>query len=138
MIPPGTGSLRHTLSTRGSERGNEGLKCRGSLKNYTSTYMCVAALAACSGGRGADVQWTFADGRSCTEANVVDVAIRDADRTEIARAACTAHELRVDRDGIVIVEAMGLRGTVLYRARALIEPGDEAEPVVLRFVGGDP
>jgi methyl coenzyme M reductase subunit C len=96
----------------------------------------VVFSAGCADASTTTIRWSFADHRTCTEANVVTVVVSDGAR-EIARVACDEDgaALRADVVGVpVVVEALGYHGTPLYRASVEAHAG--ATNVVLRFVGG--
>jgi len=92
----------------------------------------VVFLAGCGGGEATRLRWSFADHRTCAEANVVTIAVRDGER-EVARVACGRESAEVSADAIV-VEALGYHGTVLYRGRAAVQSAETS--VTLRYVGG--
>ncbi len=92
----------------------------------------VVFLAGCGGGEATRLSWSFADHRTCAEANVVTIAVSDGAR-EVARVACSSDGAEVSADALV-VEALGYHGTVLYRGRAVVRSAETS--VTLRYVGG--
>jgi hypothetical protein len=82
------------------------------------------------------VSWSFADHRSCAEANVVDVVIVDDAGAEIVRVACGTSDVTLDdrASEAIVIEARGHDGTLLYSGRAVLR--DARAEVTLRYVGG--
>lgn len=96
----------------------------------------VVILAGCEATGATSLRWSFADHRTCAEANVVTIAVRDDER-EVVRGACADDVLRVgaERAGdALVVEALGYHDTALYRGRVVVKGDDTA--VTLRYVGG--
>jgi hypothetical protein len=96
----------------------------------------IVFLTGCTSGETTWLSWSFADHRTCAEANVVTIAVRDGAR-EVARIACVdeAVALAAERTaGELVVEALGYHGTVLYRGHAVAQA--EQTRVTLRYVGG--
>jgi len=88
------------------------------------------------------LSWTFADGRSCTEAGVPYLYVGPPDADEYTRLDCSGglgQEVDAGRfpAGPLVVEAPSVGGATLYRARAEMPAEDPAVlSVVLVFVGG--
>ena len=96
----------------------------------------VVFLTACADGSGTTIDWSFADHRTCAEADVVTVVVRDAER-ELVRAPCDPASTAVDAvtEGEALrVEAIAYHGTVMYRGHAVA--GGARTHVTLRYVGG--
>lgn len=96
----------------------------------------IVFLTGCTGGEATRLSWSFADRRTCAEANVVTIAVRDVAR-EVARVPCTDEVVALDAEHSaheLAVDAIAYHGTVLYRGRAIVQ-ADETR-VTLRYVGG--
>jgi hypothetical protein len=110
---------------------------RGLLRKRAQSYMWVVViLSGCGRLSTASVECTFADHRTCTEANTDTIVVRSGTR-ELARVACTREPFAIantDRGDVLVIEAQGHLGTPLYRASARATRAHLA--VVLRYVGG--
>ena len=128
--------MSNRLPTERQRRLSDVRKPLGSFVKTELWYMWVVVFfAACDGDTSHTVRWTFADHRSCADANVTTIVVREGAR-ELGRASCVEGEVAlVDRAAdaqAVVVEAQSHAGTALYRAR--LREGDDE--VTLRFVGG--
>lgn len=125
-------AMSHTLPTPRPHPWKGVRKLRGSQRKILLSYMWVVVfLAACSGDGGPSLRWTFADHRTCAEANVVTIAIRAGAR-ELTRVACEDGVAKIDSQDDLVVEAVAYHGTVMYRGHAR----EGAASVTLRYVGG--
>ena len=96
----------------------------------------VVFLAGCGRIENTTVHGTFADHRTCADANVTTILVRAEDH-ELARVDCNDEAFAIANTELgtaLIFEALGHRGTVLYRGHAEVH-GDRTR-VTLRYVGG--
>ncbi len=109
--------------------------------------LAAAFLAACDGSAASSGQlllsWTFADGRSCSEAGAPSVYVGPpgGDHTRLDCASGVGRTVDAGRfpSGPLEVEAVSADGAPLYRAEAEMPAADPATlSVVLVFVGGAP
>jgi hypothetical protein len=122
---------------------------------HVASVVITAALAAaflcpaCEGSQPATegqllLSWTFADGRSCSEAGVPSVYVGPPGSNSYTRLDCGAGLGQAVDAGRVLpgpldVEAVSAGGAPLYRAAAEMPAKDPAVlSVVLVFVGGVP
>jgi hypothetical protein len=115
----------------------------------TASLAAAFLSPACDGSQTATagqllLSWTFADGRSCSEAGVPFVYVGPVDATTYTRLDCTSglgQSVDAGRfvPGPLNVEAVSVGGAPLYRARTDMPAEDPAAlSVVLVFVGGAP
>jgi len=130
--------MSHTLPTPLRRWGIRTSKSHGLLQKSLNAYMWVVVfLGGCGTAVDTSVECSFADHRSCADANVTTLSVRRGDR-EIARVDCRdeAFAIANTEEGPVVVDALGYHGTVLYRGRADVTGARTR--VTLRYVGGAP
>jgi len=128
--------MSHTLPTPLPTWGESIRKSHGLLQKCLSAYMWVVVfLGGCGTSVDTSVECSFSDHRTCADANVTTLSALRGDR-EIMRVACgdVAFAIANIEPGRIVVEALGHRGTVLYRGHADVT-GPHTR-VTLRYVGG--
>ena len=156
---PAGGNFAEAAARMGTRRGNVASPPRRAcasvpLVRRSVRMLVTASLAAAFLGPACDgsttpskgqllISWTFADGRSCSEAGVPSVYVgRSAgDYTRLDCASGLGQAVDAGRfpAGPLDVEAVSADGAPLYRAEAEMPSEDPATvSVVLVFVGGAP